>query len=164
MRLRPLPALLPLVLLSGAALTGCGGLGEDFDPGLEPGAEGITAVIEITAGAIADGDGPRACSLMARTAQEEVMQRSGVTSNCLDAITAISEPLSDEARTALADVQVTDIDGEETTSASATTRRCSPTPTRSSSMWRTRTAPRRCVTRAAPRGSPKVSSTRIARS
>ncbi|MGY2067059.1 hypothetical protein [Blastococcus sp. SYSU DS0619] len=120
MRPRSLPALLPLALLSGAVLTGCGGLGEDFDPGLEPGAEGITAVIEITAKAIADGDGSRACSLMARTAQEEVMQRSGVTSNCLDAIKAISEPLSDEARSALADVQVTDIEGEETTSAYAT--------------------------------------------
>jgi hypothetical protein len=119
-RMRPRTALLSLGLLAGAALTGCGGPGEDFDPGLKPGAEGITAVIEITARAIADGDGPRACSLMARTAQEEVMQRSGVTSNCLDAIKAISEPLSDEARTALADVQVTDIDGEETTSASAT--------------------------------------------
>jgi hypothetical protein len=119
-RMRPPTALLSLGLLAGAALTGCGGPGEDFDPGLKPGAEGITAVIEITARAIADGDGPRACSLMARTAQEEVVQRSGVTSNCLDAIKAISEPLSDEARTALADVQVTDIDGEETTSASAT--------------------------------------------
>ena len=120
MRPRPLTALLPLALLTGAALTGCGGLGEDFDPGLKPGAEGITAVIEITAKAIADGDGSRACSLMARTAQEEVIQRSGVTGNCPTAVTEISEQLSDDARASLADVQVTNISGEETTNASAT--------------------------------------------
>jgi len=119
-RPRPLTALLPLALLAGTALAGCGGPGEDFDPGHQPGAEGISAVIRVNARALADGDGPRACSLMSRAAQEEVMQRSGVTGNCLDAIKAISEPLSDEARTALADVEVEGISGETTTSATAT--------------------------------------------
>ncbi|WP_336031651.1 hypothetical protein [Geodermatophilus sp. FMUSA9-8] len=120
MRPRPLTALLPLALLAGTALAGCGGPGEDFDPGHQPGAEGITAVIRVYGKAIGEGDGPRACSLMSRAAQEQVMERSGVPGNCLDAVSAIAEPLSDDARTSLADVQVTDIDGEETTSASAT--------------------------------------------
>jgi hypothetical protein len=119
-RVRPLTALLSLALLTGAALTGCGGLGEDFDPGLKPGAEGITAVIQTFARAVAEGDGPRACSLMARSAQQEVIQRSGVTGNCLTAVTEISEQLSDDARASLADVAVSGITGEETTSAFAT--------------------------------------------
>jgi hypothetical protein len=119
-RLRPLTALVPIALLAGTALAGCGGPGEDFDPGARPGAEGITAVIEIYAKAIANGDGPRACSLVSKAVQDEVIGRSGVTGNCLEAVKAISEPLSEEAKNALADAQVTDISGEATTNATAT--------------------------------------------
>jgi hypothetical protein len=120
LRLRRLAAFLPLALLaSSVAVTGCRA-DEDLEPGLEPGAEGIKAVIQTYAKAVADGDGPRACSLMSRTAQEALIQRTGVAGSCLTAVEAIAEPLSEDAKTALADLEVTDINGAETTAASAT--------------------------------------------
>jgi hypothetical protein len=119
MRLQPFPALPLLAVLAGVALTGCGAH-DDFEPGLKPGAEGITAVIHAYATAIAHGDGARACSLMSRTAQEKLIQRTGVPGSCLAGVAAISDALSDGASTALDDVQVTDISGEKTTNASAT--------------------------------------------
>jgi hypothetical protein len=116
---------LPLAIVTSLMLTGCGA-DEDFDPGLKPGAEGITAVIQIYSEAIAEGNGPRACSLMSRAAQDALIQRSGVTGNCLAAVTAISERLSEDAIAALEDVNLSDFSGEETTSASATATTAGP--------------------------------------
>lgn len=120
MRPRPLTATLLLALLAGTALAGCGGLGEDFDPGLKPGAEGITAVIQSYARGIAHGDPNQACGLLSTTAQDELLQRTGVNGSCLDAARTISDALSEDAKAALADVQVEDIRGGSTTSATAT--------------------------------------------
>lgn len=109
---------LPAVFLAALGVAGCGG-DDDFEPGLKPGAEGIIAVIETYAAGLADGDGPRACSLMSKPAQQALIDRSGGDGNCLAAITATAEELPDDAITALRELEVGDITGAETTSASA---------------------------------------------
>jgi hypothetical protein len=107
----------PLVLTFAAA--GCATEDPTFEPGLKPGAEGITAVIEVYAAGFAAGDGPLACSMMSAAAQRAVVDRSGSGGNCLAAVTAISEALPGDAAAALRDLEVGDISGAETTSASA---------------------------------------------
>lgn len=76
-------------------------------------------MIETYAAALADGDGPRACSLMSATAQQALIDRSDSSGNCLTAVTATAEELPDDAVTALHQLAVGDITGAETTSASA---------------------------------------------
>jgi hypothetical protein len=111
---RPAMPAITLVLL----LAGCAGEDPYFEPGLKPGAEGITAVIEAYAAGLAAGDGPLACSMMSAAAQQALVDRSG-SGSCLAAVTAVSEALPGDAATALRDLEVGDISGAETTSASA---------------------------------------------
>ena len=58
-------------------LVGCSGP-ENTDPGAKSGAEGVSDVVGVYAAALADGDGPRACSLMNPPAQQELIARVGV--------------------------------------------------------------------------------------
>ena len=111
-------ALPALVLAAALGAAGCGA-DDDAEPGLKPGAEGITAVIEAYAAGLADGDCPRACSLMSAAAQQALIDRSGSGGICLTAVTATAEELPDDAVTALCQLEVATITGAGTTSASA---------------------------------------------
>lgn len=116
---RPAPLALVLAVISALAASGCVTEDLTFEPGLKPGAEGVTAVIEVYAAGIATGDGPLACSLTSAAAQQALIDRSGSDGNCLAAVAAIAERLPDDAAVALRELKVGDITGAETTSASA---------------------------------------------
>lgn len=97
----------------------------NVDPGLEPGADGIRAVITIYAGAIGDGDGPRACSLLHTEAQQALQQRVG-TESCLTAVESLGAGLSADAADSLESLEVSGISGEATEQAEATISSDSP--------------------------------------
>jgi hypothetical protein len=113
------PAAPALVLAFALPLVGCATEDPTFEPGLKPGAEGITAVIEVYAVGLAAGDGSLTCSMMSAAAQQALVARSGGGGNCLAAVTALSEALPPDAAAALRDLEVGDIRGAETKSASA---------------------------------------------
>lgn len=91
------------LLLLTVTLSSCGGGGGDV--GAAPGREGVEEVVPVYTAALADGDGPRACSLMTVDAQDQLVADTG-TADCLHAVIATSQGLSPEAANALRDVTV----------------------------------------------------------
>ncbi len=92
-----MPTLLAFALLP-VALSACGG--GDPDVGADPGEDGVRDVVRVFSAALADGDGPRACSLMSVRAQQRLVARAKA-SDCLTAVTTVSTTLSPEAASAL---------------------------------------------------------------
>jgi hypothetical protein len=99
--------------LAGATILALGGCSqhENTDPGAAPGEQGIRDVVSVYSQALADGDGPRACSLMSPTAQHSLVARTAA-SDCLAAVKTVHDGLSSEAAGALPSVEVTAITQE----------------------------------------------------
>ena len=107
--------------LAGAlalAVSGCS-QHENTDPGAAPGEAGIRDVVSVYSQALADGDGPRACSLMSATAQHSLVARTA-SGDCLSAVKALHDGLSSEAAEALPSVEVTAITQESPEAAAIT--------------------------------------------
>lgn len=81
-------------------VAGCGGGVEDVSA--LPGKEGATRVAETYLAALADGDGPRACSLADRPMQQTLITQNAGKGNCLDAVTAVADKLTGTQKSELA--------------------------------------------------------------
>lgn len=88
------------VLTAALLLAGCGGgegegpdsAGSVQDPGRDDTVEGVVEVLAILAPALADGNGPRACSLLAAEAQRQLENVTG-TANCINAVTSVASTI-----------------------------------------------------------------------
>ncbi len=76
------------------------------DPGHRPDARGVAEVTAVIGPALARGDGKRACSLMARSAQDRLVALAG-GENCVDGTTALAATLAPSDRADLEGLQAT---------------------------------------------------------
>ncbi len=97
-RRRTARSLLVVAVLPGA-LSACGGGNPDV--GANPGEDGVRDVVRVFAAALAEGDGPRACSLMSARAQQSLLARAPKASNCPAAVTTLAGTIPPAAATAL---------------------------------------------------------------
>ncbi len=74
------------------------------DPGHRADAQGVAEVTAVLGPALAGGNGKRACSLMAVSAQERVQKAVG-RANCVDAVAALTGRLTADEREVLAHLQ-----------------------------------------------------------
>lgn len=79
-------------------LAGCSS--GNTDVGADLGEDGVRDVVQVFAKALADGDGPRACSLMSVPAQRSMIARVKA-GDCLTAVTSASKSLPPGAADAL---------------------------------------------------------------
>ena len=91
--------------LTLACAAACGGDALEEDVGRDAGPDGVTRVAEVYLDALGRGDGPRACSLMEPSAQQWLIARRRV-GDCLAAVRATRDLLTEAQRAALADVDV----------------------------------------------------------
>lgn len=90
--------LIVAALATGALLSGCSG--GNADVGADLGEDGVKDVVRVYSKALADGDGPRACSLMSVPAQRDLIARFKAQ-DCLTAVKSASSSLSPAAAAAL---------------------------------------------------------------
>ncbi|WP_238012025.1 hypothetical protein KZZ52_52490 [Dactylosporangium sp. AC04546] len=93
-----------LVTVMTMALAGCGEPAVG-DLGRTAGVEGVVEVFEAWTGALADGDGARACGLMIVTAARDLTNELGAAS-CPAAVTALHGSLTVEERAVLASATI----------------------------------------------------------
>ncbi|TYP87859.1 hypothetical protein [Blastococcus xanthinilyticus] len=90
-----------------ALVTGCGGGFEDV--AAIPGEEGASRVAETYLAALADGDGPRACSLMDTATQQTLIGAHGGTGDCLAAVKGAAEALSSAQKEELSGAELGEV-------------------------------------------------------
>lgn len=91
-------------------LGGCGAREPDtgpadgpvVDPGRDSSDAGVLEVVDLVAGALVSGDGPRVCSLLSAEAQR-AFERSQGSGDCIAAVSAASEGAEGRALDALRD-------------------------------------------------------------
>lgn len=99
------------VLTAALLLAGCGGAdgaspgspASVQDPGRDDTVEGVVEVLALLAPALADGNGPRVCSLLSPEAQRGLENVTG-TANCINAVTSIASTIEPGDRRALTSV------------------------------------------------------------
>jgi hypothetical protein len=97
---------LALAVLPALSTVACTETGSS-DIGHRPGAEGVREVIPAYTRALADGDGPGACSLMSEAAQDALKERTE-SADCLQGVKTASERLNAQSATALREVKMKD--------------------------------------------------------
>ncbi|RKN38676.1 hypothetical protein [Micromonospora endolithica] len=97
-------ARIALAVLPVLAVVSCS---EGRDPGHRPGAEGVREIIPLYTRALADGDGPKACSLMSKAAQEALAKRAA-NDDCLQSVKSVANRLDQASAAALREVKMKD--------------------------------------------------------
>lgn len=93
-----------IAVTAGGILTGCNG-GASSDVGAEPGDAGVQDVVPVFLEALADGDGPRACSLLTAAAQDLLILELD-SADCITSVVSHSQRLGAEEKQALRDAEI----------------------------------------------------------